>query len=285
MMSSLYIIALVLLGLCFGSFVNALVWRLRKQDELSRQKKKKKLKKHDEYSILKGRSMCPSCRNPLVWYDLLPVISWVSLRGKCRYCNKKIEDSPLVEITVALLFVWSYLAWPVELSSPWLIILFLIWLMVITGFVALSVYDLKWMELPNKIVYFLIFVALIRLLIIIGVGQVVWPVISSAIWGVLIISGTFYALFQISGGRWIGGGDVKLGIVLGLMVGGPINAVLVIFIASVLGTLSALPMILTKNIGVNSRIPFGPFLMMATFVVFLYGGEIVDFYLRLVGLS
>src|SRR4051812_7602742 len=106
MMLMIYAI-LVVLGLCFGSFVNALVWRIHEQAEQGSKKKPNK-SYIDKLSIRKGRSMCPHCRHELKALDLLPVVSWLALRGKCRYCGKPISvQYPLVELLTACLFVTS----------------------------------------------------------------------------------------------------------------------------------------------------------------------------------
>jgi prepilin signal peptidase PulO-like enzyme (type II secretory pathway) len=103
------IAVLVVLGLCFGSFANALVWRVHEQAGQAAKKKpdKKYLK---QLSVAKGRSMCPNCKHELVAKDLIPVLSWLALGGKCRYCAKPISiQYPLVEVALASLFVVSYL--------------------------------------------------------------------------------------------------------------------------------------------------------------------------------
>ena len=99
---------LIVFGLCLGSFVNALVWRLREQ-ERQLEKKKPNKKYLVELSIAKGRSMCPDCHHTLASKDLIPVLSWLSVGGKCRYCRKSISTQyPLVELATAALFVLSY---------------------------------------------------------------------------------------------------------------------------------------------------------------------------------
>ncbi|MEK9196125.1 MAG: prepilin peptidase, partial [Patescibacteria group bacterium] len=140
---------LIVLGLCFGSFVNALVWRVYQQS-LPKAKRPKKV----DLSIQKGRSVCPNCHHVLGWQDLLPVISWLGLRGKCRYCSKPILwQYPLVEILTAVIFVISYLFWPFEFTGTEVVI-FGLWLAVVVNLVALAVYDVKWMLLPNRLVKF-----------------------------------------------------------------------------------------------------------------------------------
>src|SRR3954465_436221 len=111
-MMLMIIAVLVVLGLCLGSFVNALVWRLHEQEEGGSKKAAAK-----KLSIIKGRSMCPHCKHALKPIDLIPVISWLSLRGKCRYCSKPISiQYPIVELSTALLFVVSYIWWPEPLG-------------------------------------------------------------------------------------------------------------------------------------------------------------------------
>lgn len=270
------VLILGFVGLALGSFVNACVWRLHEQS--------KRKKKQPELSILKGRSMCPHCKHSLGAKDLIPLLSWVELRGKCRYCQKQISyQYPLVELLTAILFVTSYLWWPYGVGTS-AKILFGVWLITLVMFMILIIYDLRWMLLPNKIVYPLILLVFAGVLAQFGLTRDV-SVLTDAFWGVVCTSGLFYGLFQISKGKWIGGGDVKLAIALGLLVGGPVMACLLLFVASVLGVLVTLPSLLLGKRSYTSKIPFGPFLMIGCIVVFLFGQQLVDFYtVRILGL-
>lgn len=273
------ILALVIIGLCLGSFVNALVYRLHWQEN------KKSAKKTDRqlYSIRNGRSMCPNCKHKLSPADLIPVFSWISLGGRCRYCHKPISwQYPLVELLSAFLFVFSYIYWPYDLSSARNIAAFILWLVFLTGFLSLIVYDIKYLTLPNKIVFPLAALALIWVIVVSAINTDI-GLAKDALIGMFIGGGLFYILFQLSGGAWIGGGDVKLGFLLGFLLGGPWPAILLLFIASALGTLYSVPMLLTKKIGPKSRIPFGPFLILAAIIVQLFGSSIVDWYTNLAG--
>lgn len=255
-------VALAVLGLCLGSFVNALVWRLRTKKDW-----------------VKKRSVCTHCGHVLSAIDLIPVFSWLMLRGKCRYCREPITAQyPLVELLTALLFVVSYSFWPAKIEGLE-VLLFGFWLVVVTGFIALAVYDLRWFLLPNKIIYPLIGLAFVQVLLrTLDKGAYV---LTDALWGVIVGAGVFYLLFQISGGKWIGGGDVKLGVIIGLLVGGALQAFMVIFIASLLGTLFAVPLLLIKKLKKSSQVPFGPFLIGATIIVYLFGSDLIRFYERL----
>lgn len=266
------IAALLVIGLCLGSFVNALVWRLHEQ-ESSKGKDK-------QLSILKGRSMCPNCRHELAVRDLIPVFSWLWLKGKCRYCGQPISPQyPLVELGAAVLFVMSYLWWPAPLAGAQIAI-FVIWLALLVGLLALLVYDARWSILPDRVVFPLAGLAVIQALIIIAVSNRPPLALGNEILGVAVGGGIFYALFQLSNGKWIGGGDVKLGWVLGLIAGTPGRSLLLIFIASLIGSLVSLPLLAGRRLKRTSVIPFGPFLIIAMIVVQLFGHAILHWYQR-----
>ncbi len=264
---------LVFLGLALGSFINALVWRIHELKTNSKMTRKRR----KELSIIKGRSMCPSCNHILGAKDLIPVFSWLYLRGKCRYCAKSIPDSPFVEIFMSILLVFLYAFWPRVISGRGLVD-FIFWVLIATGLGALFVYDLKWMILPSKIIYPLYILGIISILVDILVFHAGFGLIIQSVFGLLIVGGLFYLLFQISSGKWIGGGDVRLGGLLGFLIGGILPAFLLIFIASLLGCVISIPLLLSKRARANSQIPFGPFLIIAAVVTKLFGLIILNWY-------
>jgi leader peptidase (prepilin peptidase) / N-methyltransferase len=267
------VVTLIVAGLIFGSFVNALVWRVYQQSI-----PKKKQKKHD-LSIIHGRSQCTQCGHVLSQIDLIPVFSWLSLRGKCRYCHQAISwQYPCVEVMTSVLFVLSYIYWPYELSTVGSI-QFVAWLIMLIGLVALLVYDVRWMLLPNRILFPLYGVALVYVLLSVASVQSISPLFD-AVLGVLVGGGIFYVLFTVSNGRWIGGGDVKLGFLLGALAGGPVLAGLLLFLASFLGTMLILPFMMIGRLSKASRIPFGPFLIVSGVIVVLFGQRILDWYTK-----
>lgn len=270
------IVILAVLGLIFGSFVNAFVWRLHEQEELRERKKPPTKAQLAKLSILKGRSMCAHCKHELAAKDLVPVLSWLYLRGKCRYCGKKIDDTPLVELATGILFAVSYVAWPLDMHGIGLF-QFIVWLVFVVMFVALAVYDLRWYLLPDRIVYPLIGLAVAEAVIVAVVNKDSRGLLDAGL-GALIISGTFFVLFQLSGGAWIGGGDVKLAVVLGLLAGSPLQALLLLFLSSVIGTVCSIPILLQGKKGLKAKVPYGPFLLAATVVVVLWGQRIIDWY-------
>jgi prepilin signal peptidase PulO-like enzyme (type II secretory pathway) len=257
------LLLLIVFGLVFGSFINALVWRL-----------------HEKRNWVNERSECPRCHHVLGPLDLVPVLSWVFLRGKCRYCHKRIPDNPLVELVVPALFVLSYMYWPVPLSGQGLFD-FVCWLVFIVGFVALAVYDMRWFLLPDVIVYPLIGLVVFQVL-----GDWIlyhhnWQLLFGPLIGALIISGLFYILFYLSAGKWIGFGDVKLGIVLGLLAGGAMKSLLVLLTASLIGTLIALPLLIQGKADRKTHLPFGPLLLAGMIIIGLWGSGIVSWYVGL----
>lgn len=263
------VVILAVLGLCFGSFVNALVWRLHQKQKTDNKKQKAEL------SIINGRSMCPHCHHTLAWYDLLPVASWLSLKGRCRYCHKPIGwQYPIVEIMTALTFIISYLYWPYGFDSAGITLL-VFWLAILVGFMALTVYDLRWFMLPDKIVFPITGLGVLAIVIYVIIegspGYLIDPLV-----GGLSLFGLFYAIFHASKGAWIGGGDVKLAFLLGLLAGGFLESMLLLFVASIIGTAVSLPFLVIKKLKAKSQIPFGPLLIMATFIVYLFGVSLLD---------
>lgn len=229
-----------------------------------------------KYSITKGRSMCPSCGTQLKVADLIPVVSWLYLRGKCRYCHKPISIMyPVVEVVTAILFVLSYIYWPLSFNSEGIFCL-IVWLILLINLIALAVYDIRWLTLPNKILYPLFGLVGLQILAKVIFFSAGPHYILNVLFGLLIGGGIFYVLFQISGGKWIGGGDVKLGALLGLYLGNATLAILMIFFASVIGSLYSLPLIASGKINRKALIPFGPFLIVAAIILTLFGSSIMS---------
>jgi prepilin signal peptidase PulO-like enzyme (type II secretory pathway) len=253
---------LIGLGLIFGSFVNAFVWRV-----------------HEGRGWVNDRSECTKCHHRLAPKDLVPVLSYLLLKGRCRYCRQPIQDTPLAELLVPATFVISYLAWPLPLHGVGLM-QFIFWLFYMVIFAALAVYDLRWYLLPDKLVATVTGVALIDLGVRFAVFGKDWHSLVWAAISALIISGLFYAMFQLSKGQWIGGGDVKMGFVLGLLAGTPLHSLLLLFVASMSGTLAVLPFMLAGKARRKVLIPFGPFLIFGLFVVRLWGKDIIDWYMN-----
>ena len=254
---------LFLIGLVFGSFINAFVWRW-----------------HEKKDWVKDRSECVHCHHKLGFWDLIPVFSWLFLKGKCRYCGKHISfQYPLVEIITAVLFIGSYIFWPYKLAG-FQIVDFILWLAVLIGLVILAVYDLKWMLLPNKIIAAFFVPATLMAILTIATSNNNLATALNYIGGVLVGGGVFYIVFIISKGQWIGGGDIKLGFLLGLIAGSIQSSLLMIFLSALLGSLVSVPMLMAHKANRTSKIPYGPFLILGLYIVQLFGASILGWYYR-----
>jgi prepilin signal peptidase PulO-like enzyme (type II secretory pathway) len=150
--------------------------------------------------------------------------------------------------------------------------------------VALAIYDIKWMLLPDKIIYPVMVLAIISFLIQVILGRPTSD-IPKAFLAALIGGGLFWLIYQVSQGKWIGGGDVKLGFLLGILVATPELAFLTLFLASIIGLIWILPMLVTKKLTKTSKVPFGPFLIAAAMIVVLYGPSIISWYKSLFMIS
>ncbi len=276
-------------GVIFGSFINALVWRLHEQAVLVINRKRSQNQNQSQkqttnyklqttnYSIFRGRSMCPKCKHVLGVKDLVPVFSWLSLRGKCRYCKKPISiQYPLVELLTGLLFTIFSLGWPFSLSGLHLV-WFLYGLVYLVFFMALAVYDVKWFLLPDRLVFPLIAIAASQV-VITSLRQQSLSELWLPVAGAGLFFGLFWGIYQLSAGKWIGGGDVKLAAALGLIVGGPLEAMMVLFVASLLGTMVSIPLLLQEKNGLHQHIPFGPYLLAGCLAVVLYGDRLTEWY-------
>ncbi|MBL8160029.1 prepilin peptidase [Candidatus Saccharibacteria bacterium] len=297
----LFTVMLAVVGVAFGSFVNALVWRLRKQQEREEAtalekgsevvKQVARRVKHavtgtqdegDDYSISRGRSMCPNCHHQLAARDLVPIFSWLWLRGKCRYCKKPISvQYPLVEIAVGTLFVISYLCWPDKLTYwyDWMDLAF--WLAYVVLLAALFIYDLRWYILPDKLVWTLVGLALLQLAIhvIFAFDNTQrFDILQMAVYGLLPISGLYWVIYMFSRGRMVGFGDVKLGIFMGLVLGWQ-KALMALLFANLIGGIIVFPLLLLGKLKRDSRVPFGPMLIAAFFIAGLWGDQLILWYL------
>lgn len=255
------LVLVLALGLVVGSFLNALVWRIHKRIPIGG----------------KERSQCTSCHHQLAWYDLIPVFSWILLKGKCRYCHNNISiQYPLIELANAALWGLSfYIIKPDSLMTLGLTVL---WLGIVSTMLALAVYDIRWMELPDRLVMvFAVLSVCVALISALGIDKPSIFDILNSLLGVLFIAGLFYFLYQISDGRWIGGGDVKFAVGMGLLLGLQ-GSILGLFIASVLGSIFGLVSMAIFKKDKKSLIPFGPFLIAATYIVFHFGATIITWY-------
>jgi len=252
-----------LFGLIVGSFLNCVIYRLG-----------------EKKSFLIGRSFCPNCGHILSWKDLIPIVSFLILGGKCRYCSKKISfQYPLVELSTALLFTFTFFNFQnyitlyssVDLIFYWVIFSFLI---------IIFVFDLRHYLIPDKIITPALSIAFFyRLFKIWNFGHWNFFEIWNGLFGILP-SLFFLVLILISKETWMGWGDFKLSILIGLILGWP-KIVPALFFSFFVGAIFGIFLITLKKKSLKSEIPFGPFLVSGTIFSVFFGEKIIDFYLDL----
>lgn len=287
MEQSLISISLTVLGLALGSFAGATVWRLRARQLVEDKAEGEEVDRQEYKSLLpltksspaNDRSRCLHCGHVLAWYDLIPLASWLATRGTCRYCHKKIGAlEPLIELGVALFFAGSYLLWPVPLSTLLDITLFGLWLVSSVLLAILFVYDLKWFLLPDRVIFPLIGVgALVAGLRLVGADDIVLELMNLGA-AIAILSGLYLVLWMVSKGKWIGFGDIKLGLALALLLGNWQLAFLTLFLSNFIGCVIVLPGLLSGKMTRGTHVPFGPLLIVGFMLSALLGEAALQWY-------
>ncbi len=233
-------------GLSVGSFLNVVICRLESKEP-----------------ILFGRSRCPKCGALLKRFDLIPLLSFVLTRGKCRYCGRRISyQYPLVELATGLLFLVVFNQFPI---SNFQILDSFFYLIIISFLIIIFAYDLKHYLIPDKIIYPAIIIALLNL----GLkGPNFWA-LKAQILAACLASGFFLSLVLVSKGKWMGLGDVKLAFLMGLVLGWP-NICLALFLSFMSGAIIGIGLIIAGKKTIKAQIPFGPFLAGATILIMLF---------------
>lgn len=248
---TLNIFIFLILGLIIGSFLNVVIFRI---DDLK--------------SIINTRSHCQKCQKIIAWYDLVPFLSFFILRARCRNCGEKISiQYPLVEGFTGLLFAFLYLMYGLSLSLFFYLVIFSILLVVF-------VYDLKTQTVPEILVWTALAIAFVFGWYFNAYGFI------NMLLGGLVGGGFLWLLVYISKEKWMGWGDVKIGLILGLLTGYP-NAIFALFFAFILGSIVGLILILFKGKTLKTAIPFAPFLIFSILFTLTYGQFAITWYLNL----
>lgn len=244
------IIAVFIYGLVFGSFFNVVGLRVPKGE-----------------SIVKPPSHCTICDRNLTARDLVPVFSYVFLKGKCRGCGTKIHWMyPIMELTTGLLFAFSFFQH--GLSKELIVaILFISMLVIIT------ISDIAYMLIPNKVLLFF-------LVPLVG-ARILSPLTPwwNSILGAVIGFGILFLIAVLSKGG-MGGGDIKLFFVIGIVLGVKLT-LLTLFLASLIGAIVGIISLKKAKKGRKTPIPFGPSIAIAAIIAYFYGNTLVDWYLKL----
>ncbi len=239
----LFNVFIFIFGAIIGSFLNVLVLRYGTGQ-----------------SIIKGGSRCFSCGKKLQWYELIPILSFISQKRKCRNCGSKISwQYPIVEILTGIIFLLIF-----NFSAPdGQFSLFYYWL-VFSILIAIAVYDFKHQIVLDKFVYVFIFLAFFSLF-----------KVSSFLAGVIFFS-FFASLWLISKGRWMGFGDAKLALGIGWFLGLE-NGIWALVFSFWIGAIAGIFLVLLskKRYNLKSHIPFGPFLALGALLSFLLNGNLI----------
>lgn len=254
------IVFLFIIGLSVGSFINVLIDRLPKGQE-----------------IIFGRSKCDFCRKNLAWVDLIPIISFVVLKGRCRYCAKRLScQYPLIELSCGILFIFIYNQ--LQLKEPPVNLSDLIYTLIIfSGLATLVATDIKYLILPDQILIFLIIVTLIYQWIFLP-----GLIINNLIVGTIAFL-SFLTIVILTRARGMGLGDVKLAFFMGVFLGYP-NILVALYSAFLTGAGISLILIMLGKKKLKSTIAFGPFLCLSTGIAYLYGAEIWQYFTKLMGI-
>ncbi|MDA8336253.1 MAG: prepilin peptidase [Peptococcaceae bacterium] len=241
-------LAFFLAGIVLGSFYNVVALRLPRGG-----------------SIVYPPSHCPACGRELAARDLVPVFSYLWLKGRCRFCGAAISPLyPVGELTTGLLFIWVYLVigWRPELA---------VGLFLVSVLVVAALGDVLYRLIPNKLVLAVLAGGILaRSLVPLPGGF--WFALSGILPGTVLLG---VAALASRGG--MGGGDIKLAAALGLFLGWP-GALLAVFFASVLGGVVGVGLILARVIGRRDSVPYAPFLAGGFLLAYLYGAGIIGWY-------
>lgn len=233
-------------GIIIGSFLNVLIYRLPKKE-----------------NIAVVRSHCMQCGYQLAWYDLVPLFSWLALGGKCRKCGEKISvQYPLIEALNGVLYLLVFHHYGLSIES-------LLYCLLFSALLALSVIDFRTYEIPVGFNYFILALGLIRMLTDLDNWK-------TYVIGFLAVSVFLYLLYVVTGGRGIGGGDVKLMATCGLLIGWKL-IILAFLLGCILG--SVIHIIRMKLSDEGHVLAMGPYLSMGVAIAVLYGEQFITWYL------
>ena len=241
------IIIVFILGLVLGSFANVCIYRMPRN-----------------LSVVKPNSHCTNCNNFIKWYDNIPILSYIFLKGKCRNCGSKISlRYPFIEFFCGLLFLSMFFLFGFSyILIPFCLLVFCL--------LVITVIDFEFQIIPDEISFFLIVLGLLISPFNIILGDTILHRITNSFLGLLAGGGSLFLVAII--GRWIfgkdamGGGDIKIMAGVGTFIGWD-KVLFSIFIACLLGSIVGVFMILLKKIGRKQEIPFGPYLSISSFIV------------------
>jgi leader peptidase (prepilin peptidase)/N-methyltransferase len=233
-------------GTAMGSFVDALAWRMRARR-----------------GLLSGRSECETCHHKLGVLDLIPIVGWLLLRGRCRYCGVRIGVlAPAVEATLSVLFVAAYLRWPSARPGPAGVVSFVLWLFCLVALAGIAVYDIRWQHIPDVFTLTLLLCGLLSSGLRAGVASSINPLAATSrvVVGAAVVGGGYALLYCLSRGSWVGLGDVKLAAVIGALLGWQ-GGLFALAVANMLAAVVVVAGLFAGRLGRRHRLPLGPFIV------------------------
>lgn len=255
-----YIIVTVF-GLIIGSFLNVIILRF---DDLK--------------SVINTRSHCPKCKKEIAWFDLVPLISYVVLRGKCRNCKKPISAQyPIVEFGTALIFSLLFWKFGFNLEFATLVIISSILIVVAT-------YDILHYLIADFLIWLAIGIWVIYLAIDYFFLGHSTAILLNSLYGGLALGGFLGLIVLISWEKWMGIGDIKLGFLLGAICFWPV-VTFGAFAAFALGSVISLTLIFARIKTMKDVIPFAPFLILGTYIAVFWGDKVITWYLNTLGIN
>lgn len=242
------------IGLVIGSFSNVCIYRLPRNE-----------------SIIFPGSHCPNCNQQIKWYDNIPLISYIILNGKCRYCDEKIPiQYPLVEFLNAALYLFLFYFYGLQLHT-------VVYMLFCSALIIITFIDLKEKIIPDVISFPFIALGFILSFMLKNISPL------NSLLGILVGGGSLYLVAIV--GTYIfkkeamGGGDIKLAAMIGAFLGWQLT-ILSLFIGFLLGSIIGI-IVLIKTKGKTSDVPFGPFIAIGTIIALFFGQKILNWYFLL----
>ena len=259
MENALFHVLSFIVGTCIGSFLCCQARRLHYNLAHKRAKLKSK------------RSICLRCKKPLKWHDNIPLLSWVMLRGKCRYCHHKIGIAEIIsEIATAIAFLSLSFTVSITSVSPFEWLIFISVIVFTSVLVFLAIYDGLYGELPTLFLLIAIFIGFIIASLKIWSVLIISPftpdLIVNPLLSVLVLGGLYLLLYLLSKGKWVGDGDWLLASAIALALGHPLLALIALFLANFVACLIMLPVAKGNH---KAKIHFGPFLVIAFVITYI----------------
>lgn len=270
-------VMIFVLGLCLGSFVNMLVYRTAIKYELN--PSVLRTSPFDKGEIKKSRSFCDGCGRQLKWYENIPVVSWILQNGKTRCCKKKLPLAyPIRELMMGILLIFNFkflILNQFQILNFQTFFLFFIESIIIVFLVFSAAFDLKYMILPDFSTVILLACTVILLII----GRLQEPPLQNIFTG-LVVMVFFWFLHLITRGKGMGMGDVKLVFFIGLFLGWQ-KTIVALYTAFIVGAIIGIVLMILNKAKRKTEVPFGPFLILGTFVGWWWGNEIWYYVLKM----